>query len=382
MSAERRNDVDWLRIGAVYLLIPYHTAKVFDDVPFYHLKNDEQSSGLSYLTGAVHEWHMPLLFALAGWSLAASLELRTRTEVARERRERLLIPLAFGCAVLVPPIGYVEARYTGDWDGGFVAFLPHFYTSLEHFTWSHLWFLAYLATFTWLYLPALDRLPRGGWRRGGIPPSALYAAVIPFALTQVVLRGRWPGFQNLYDDWANVAYFSLFLAGGFLLRRVPELEQLVQRERHRMAALAVAGFAGMAAILVARDGIPSAAAHADWIVFQTCSAFAGFGTVCAVLGYGARHLRNRSARALPWLRDSAMPVYVLHQLAVVGLATGVVKLDAPIPVKFALLLGGATATTLAAYQLVARKRPVVRSLLGVKGRRAGRAVRRGRLAAA
>jgi glucan biosynthesis protein C len=381
VSGERCTDVDWLRIGAVYLLIPYHVAKVFDDAPFYHLKNDEQWSGLSYLTGGVHQWHMPLLFALAGWSLAASLDLRARSEVERERRERLLIPLVFGCAVVVPPIGYVEALHTGDWDGDFVAFLPHFYTSLEHFTWSHLWFLAYLAAFTWLYLPGLDRLRRSNWRPARIPAAALYAGVVPFALVQVTLRGRWPGYQNLYDDWANVAYFSLFLAGGFLLHRLPELDQVVQRERHRLAMLAGVGFTGMLAILATRGGLPPAGVRPDWIVFQTCSAVAGFGTVCALLGYGARHLRGRSARALPWLRDSAMPVYILHQLAIVGLATGVVTLDAPIPAKFALLLGGATAATLATYQLLVRRRPSMRALLGVKGRRPVTAARR-RLAAA
>jgi peptidoglycan/LPS O-acetylase OafA/YrhL len=71
--AARRLDVDWLRIFAVYLLFPFHVGKVFDVAPFYHLKNAELSGAMGFFTGFVHQWHMRLLFVLAGWSLLASL---------------------------------------------------------------------------------------------------------------------------------------------------------------------------------------------------------------------------------------------------------------------------------------------------------------------
>lgn len=79
----RRLDVDWLRILAVYLLFPFHVAKVYDATPWYHLKNEELSVGLSFFTGFVHQWHMRLLFLLAGWSLLASLLARGREGFSR-----------------------------------------------------------------------------------------------------------------------------------------------------------------------------------------------------------------------------------------------------------------------------------------------------------
>ena len=36
----RRTDLDWLRIGATFLLFPFHVAKVFDTRPIYHLENE------------------------------------------------------------------------------------------------------------------------------------------------------------------------------------------------------------------------------------------------------------------------------------------------------------------------------------------------------
>ena len=54
-APERRNDIDWLRIGATYLLFVFHIAKIFDVEPFYHLKNGDLSWELNYFTGFIHQ---------------------------------------------------------------------------------------------------------------------------------------------------------------------------------------------------------------------------------------------------------------------------------------------------------------------------------------
>jgi hypothetical protein len=38
-SAVRRHDLDWLRILAVLLLIPFHSARVFDTFEAFYVKN-------------------------------------------------------------------------------------------------------------------------------------------------------------------------------------------------------------------------------------------------------------------------------------------------------------------------------------------------------
>jgi peptidoglycan/LPS O-acetylase OafA/YrhL len=356
----RRRDIDWLRAGAVYLLLLFHSARPFDSGS-WHVKDSDRPQAVDMLTGAISQWHMPLLFALAGWSIVPSLERRGAEGLMRERHARILVPFAFGTVALIPLCAWVEQRHKGNTEESFLEYLPSFFTSLDQFTWMHLWFLIYLYVFTALYLPAMRRVHARGWRLERVPPWAIYAAIVPLAAVQVGLRGRWPGYQNLYDDWANFALYSLFFVGGFLLTCFPEVERTAHGERRRAAVLGIAALLAMAALVA--DGIP-ATGSAAWIVLQSLSAVAALCIVVAALGYGAQLLAGRE-RGLAFARDSAMPVYVLHQPIIILLALPIVGLSAGVPLKLGLLVGASTAATLVAYGL-ARRSPALLWLLGAK----------------
>ena len=90
-TTSRRIDLDALRIFACYLLIPFHTAMVFNPAPFYHVRNGDLSTPLMIFCGFVSLWHMPLLFLLAGWSAFASFRVRGALEFSRERARRLVL---------------------------------------------------------------------------------------------------------------------------------------------------------------------------------------------------------------------------------------------------------------------------------------------------
>ena len=361
---DRRDDIDWLRVGAVYLLLAFHTAAVFNHRP-WHIKNDVHDDVLDLFTGFVRQWHMPLLFVLAGWSMTHSLDRRGGKALLRERQERLLVPFAFGCVVLIPPLRYIELRHGARLDEDFVAFLPSFFTGVDRFTWMHLWFLIYLFVFTALYLPGFQWVGSHDWRVKRVPPWALYAAIVPFAAVQVILRGRWPGYQNLYDDWANFAYYSLFFIAGFLLSRFPAVEEAIHRERRRAACIGLAAVVGMAALAGGLYAPPDGSWR--WIAFQALSAVSGVCLVAALLGFAKSYVGSRSTgRRLAYARDSAMPVYVLHQPLIIVLAVPIVDLSVGVALKFPLLLGSAVAATLGAHHFAVRKSPVLRTLLGAK----------------
>src|SRR5262245_49557781 len=386
MEATRRPDIDWLRVFAVYLLFVFHVGKVFDPAPFYHIRNADLSFPMLVLCGFISLWHMPLFFVLAGWSAVASLQTRGQRRFVVERVRKLAIPLLAGAVLLGPPIKYLELRsgldlnHAGLWvaaplqagfrtvipsglplalpfDESFLTFLPTFFTRLDRFTWTHLWFLAYLFTLTLLYLPAFRWVLRRRDRLARLRPAMVYVPILPLAVIQLTMRSRWPGIQNLYNDWANVAYYSVYLLAGFLLACHPMLEHLVQREWKRSLAI---GLGATAVLLLAVLGIMASPA-----VLLVGSAVAGWCFVVALLGLAHRFLTT-SGPALHYLSESAFPVYVLHQAAIVLPGYFLIRLPLGIGAKFVLLLLVSVSLTVAVYQWLVRPFAVPRFLLGMK----------------
>jgi glucans biosynthesis protein C len=58
-SPERRYDLDTLRVLVVLLLIPFHSARVFDVFDPFYVKNPETSGALSWAVVAfLNPWHI------------------------------------------------------------------------------------------------------------------------------------------------------------------------------------------------------------------------------------------------------------------------------------------------------------------------------------
>ena len=166
--------LDWLRIFAFALLVPYHVGMVYVRWPF-HLKSPQASAAIEPLMLLANPWRMSLLFVISG---AATALMLARWNIAeggtvpgrwlRQRLRRLLLPLLLGMLVIVPPQSYIEVLHRYSFGGSFLDFMPLYLLGDRSFcsapghclilpTWNHLWFLPYLALYTAL-LWALLRL--------------------------------------------------------------------------------------------------------------------------------------------------------------------------------------------------------------------------------
>jgi peptidoglycan/LPS O-acetylase OafA/YrhL len=382
----RRIDLDWLRVIACYLLFLFHVGMVFNPAPFFHVRNSEVALPFLVLCGFISLWHMPLLFLLSGWSAHASLSLRGVRGFLAERRRKLLVPLVTGCVLLVPAIKYIELRGGQDlnrhglrvaealqpsfrsvipeglgvappFDETFLEFLPTFFTDPDRVSWSHLWFVAYLLTFSLVLLPLLVALQRGASAPALRSPLWVYSPLLPLVAIQLTLRERFPGPYNLYSDWANVSYYATFLLAGFALARWPALEDVVAREWRRALAVAVAA---ALLLLLAVVGVVTSTP-----LVLIGAAVAGWCFVVAGLGAAQRRL-VRSGPRLAYLAESAFPIYVLHQPAIVLLGAVVVALPLGVGAKFLLLLTSSIAATLGVYHFLVRPFRLPRLLLGMK----------------
>lgn len=384
-GAGRRYDLDWLRVGATFLLFPFHVAKTFDVLPMYHIKNAVLSPDLDYFTAFIHQWHMPLFFVLAGWSACASIQSRGVPGFRRERVQRLFVPFLAGSLLLCPLLKYAELRsgmsITASgaaplgraFDETFLQFLPTFYTRMDRFTWSHLWFLLYLFTFSLLYARLFARLLARPHRLGSVSTARLYLPLVPLVLIQTTLRFVWPGVQNLFNDWANFTYYSLFFVLGFLLARTPAWEDVIANEWKRAGAIGLGAAATMLLGWWWHGGIgfpsPLTVATALPIVpLSALGAVAGYCTIIGLFGFARRHLATTRA-AQNYLVEASLPVYVLHQLGIVLPGYFLIQLHANIASKIALLLPIAIVSTLAVYHVVVRPTPILRAMFGMRARR-------------
>jgi glucan biosynthesis protein C len=387
-DSSRRTDIDALRVFATFLLFPFHVAMVFNPAPFYHVRNDDLSTVAMVFAGFVSLWHMPLFFVLAGWSMVASLRARGTAAFARERVTRLLVPLIVGCVLFAPAIKYIELRGGQDlnhrglfvspqiadsyrsvisqplpemvpFDERFAEFLPSFFTELDRFSWSHLWFVAYLFTLSLVWLPVLARSARRAHHERSSRGSWLfvYAPIIPLAIVQVALRPHWPGIQNLYNDWANVAYYSIFLLLGAQLAMRPAFDEALRREWLRALAVSLAALSALlAAVLGVLRSEPAVLA---------LTAVAGWSFIVFLLGL-ARRRPPPPSTALAYLSEASMPIYILHQPAIVFLAWAIVAWPLAVSVKFLLILAGSLTTTMTVYRLIVQPRQISRLALGMK----------------
>jgi len=381
----RRYDIDWLRILATLLLFVFHGGMIFSPAPFYHVRNVELSTTLLVVTGFISLWHMPLFFLVAGWSLYGSLARRGTHGLLHERLRRLGVPLVVGCVLFMPLIKYLELssgldlnyaalRAAQRWQAGFRlvipqglplapeftesfwTFLPTFFTRPERFTWAHLWFVAYLLTFTVVLLPLLGWLQRRPRARRAWPPWIAYTPILPLAVVQLGLRERWPGIQNLFDDWANVGYYVTYLLAGFLLARDPELEATAQREWRRALGIGVVACAPLLATVLGVLAVPP--------LTLVAIAVAGWCFVLAAIGLAHRFLAFGNA-AIGYLSEAAFPIYLLHQVALVVPGYFIVQLPLGVAPKYLLVVGTAVILTFATYHFLVRPFGVMRRLFGM-----------------
>lgn len=92
----RRYDLDSLRILATLLLIPYHTARIFNCPCFgcYFVQNEIISPTLNLFVGFIDIWFMPLFFFIAGVAAKYSLDTRSQKRYCLERFNWQIVAIA------------------------------------------------------------------------------------------------------------------------------------------------------------------------------------------------------------------------------------------------------------------------------------------------
>lgn len=375
-SSERRHDLDWLRVLGVLLLIPFHVALIFvlDPYTIMYIRDSAHSRVLAEVTGFVHMWHMPMLFMISGAATYFALGHRSAGGYIRERFFRLFIPLMFGLMTFVPFTIYVQHSETISLREGYAGFFQIDLNQLDGmngtFTPAHLWFILYLFIFSLAGLPIFQWLRSEKGRRvtqrlGTAIQTPLSLTVLGIPLTLAAATGILGAMNPLY-------YFLVFLFGFVFASDVR-----FQTSVDRLTWVALAYGIGAAAINIIFPIQDVAPWTPQWIVLGLTYQWGRWMLTLAVLGLGHRFL-NRSSNLLKYASEAAMPFYLLHMTFSVVTGYFVIQLEAPVAIKYPLIVLAATGLTIVAYELV-RRWNLTRWLFGMKVARAisvDRSVRR------
>lgn len=314
------------------LVIVYHLAMYYVADWHWHLKSPHAAERLQTPMRALNLWRMDLVFLISGLAFGLVRRGQTVPGLVRLRSKRLLLPLVFGMAVVVPYQPYAQGVANGLIAPGFADFLWRYYAGSTWpagafdgweagVTWNHLWFLAYLWVYTVVLaalLPLAESAAGQRVRRAftGLRGAALVLVpVLPLALYSVLLWPHFPPTRDLiHDGWLHAVYFTLFVYGYWIGLDTGLWSELV-RLRWRTLVLAVvlgALYLGLLS-LVLRHGVRPARMPlrvlADGYVWTA---------LLAILGW-AHHRLNKPWPWLRWANESVYPWYMLHQTAIIVL---------------------------------------------------------------
>ncbi|GIL39560.1 acyltransferase family protein [Roseiterribacter gracilis] len=360
--------LDWVRVGAFALLIPYHLGMFYVSWD-WHVKSTYDGSAVEPLMLVTAPFRLALLFFVSG---AATRFLADRTSAggfARSRALRLLPPLLFGMFVICAPQAYFEGLAKDGLQPGFLDFLPRYWGfdhTLKHgFTWNHLWFVAYLLVYSLLLAVVLKPLRRLG--DSSLFTTRLVIAVLPALVIGVgyALTRMWFSVTHaLVNDWPNhVVYLPLFLL-GFAMARSQQFWRAVESLRWPALACACVGYAVILWFFL-QDGSGTPNPTFLFVLRMWRSAYAWMA-ILTVLGFARRYL-NRPSAAVAWLNRGVFCFYIVHQTAIVlfGVALAPLKIG---PVLEPVAILTLTVTSCLGIYALAERFGVAKLLLGLPPR--------------
>ncbi|MGE0329287.1 MAG: acyltransferase [Ramlibacter sp.] len=374
----RRHDIDALRALAFAGVILYHVAMYYVAGWHWHIKSPHAAEWLQWPMRALNLWRMDLVFLISGVAFGFLRRGQTAAGLIGQRSLRLLLPLAFGMAVVVPYQPYAQAVANGSIAPGLADFLLRYYSGGAiggawprnafdgwdfGVTWNHLWYLPYLWAYTTvlaLLLPLMESTAGQRVRNAftGLRGAALLVVpVLPLALYSVTLWPRFPVTHDLiHDGWLHAVYFTLFVYGWWM-GVVPGWWAELRRLRWVAPGLAALLFALFVGLRSSVAGLPArlAADACLWV------------SLVAVLGWG-HHKLNRPWPWLRWANESVYPWYVLHRTLIILLAVALAPWAlGPVAEPVVLVAGTVLGCWLLTDGLVRRFNPL-RVLFGLKPR--------------
>jgi glucans biosynthesis protein C len=389
----RRTDLDWVRIGAFLLLIFYHVGVFYAPGPTaVGATSPRPLPWLVIPMVLVNPWRMLVLFVISGAATRFMSDKMHAGALLKSRSVRLLIPLAFGILVIVPPQCFVQIVERCGYSGSYFDFWGRYLQADQHLcaggphlivpTYNHLWFVAYLWVFTALLVLVLSVAPRvlarlQRWLEQMLSGWGLFLwPACWLALAWLFLEHRFP------LSYACAIYIPAFLF-GYLTPKSDVIWMQMAKVRRRVLAGAFVSYCSMIGLAFLVLG-----AHGGWGA-QMAASHSGLKTlelrtmgaavyglnqwlwILVVFGFARHYFANCDGPMRRYLTEAIFPFYIIHQTTIEVVGHYLAKERLPLGIEATLLIGTTIASCFATYEVARRIRPM-RPLFGLKPATASR----------
>lgn len=370
----RRNDLDWLRVGAILAVFVFHSGRFFD-TDYWHVKNPTTYFGAQVWTTFLANWLMPLIFVISGASLFYALGSRGALKFIEDKVRRLFVPLVVGVFTHAMLMVYLERITHNQFSGSFLDFIPHYFDGWYgfggNFAWMglHLWYLLILFVYSLLFYPLFRWLRDGSgktilhWLGDFLAlPGAVYLLALPIVLTLVSLDPSNPIARRDFGGWSPIVYIFFFIY-GFSIVSHDGLQKRIQQLRWVSFAAAVLCVAALF-VLWGSQGDPAFGTTRYRQVFGIF----GVSSWCWILtffGFGFKHF-TQSKPILAYANEAVLPFYVMHQTVLLSVGYFVTQGQIPYPLNWLIIAAISFAIILTLYEFLIRRFNALRFLFGMK----------------
>jgi glucan biosynthesis protein C len=347
-TANRRHDIDWLRIIAIALLLIYHVVIVFQPWGYYigFIQSAETSDVIWIPMALLNVWRIPLLFFVSGMGVCFALRRRDWKQLILERARRILLPLIFGSFFIVPIHVFLFQKYYEQE----IVYSPSV---------GHLWFLLNICIYVTQIIgfAFLDKnydykffnFLRGLLKR----PYFIYLFIIPFILEAELVN---PEYFSLYVGTGHgflIGMLAFFF--GFLFVAIGDAfwNAVVKIKTFSIIIAFVLYLVRLIYFELNAPNFLTSIESMNWIF--------------AVLGFGFKYL-NKPGKILSYLSQAVYPVYIIHMIFLYLASFIFLPLNLPLELNLILIILFTFIGCFVTYDLIIRRISFIRPLFGLKGK--------------
>ena len=358
----RYHTIDHLRATMISIVIFGHAILPYVTIP-RAFKDPQTHIGFDVAAIFLYSFAMPVFFVTAGFSTALLYYRRGGRGLARNRFQRIFLPLVIAYVLLAPltRAAYQFAKHTalsGSLQGGIDKVLLG-----DWIDWGkayHLWFLVSLLLYSALAILlrwAVLRLAGGGAERIRSSSRHLFASRWHSTLLALLMALAMVPAYVLYGTDATtlpmqLALFAFFLL-GWLLYLHRDLLSTFQRQPWRPIAVAIVTLPlavwSTRTRLMTPDDSQFLIGCVAGITNSVLAAFMTFG----LLGIYQAHFDRPSALGR-YVSDASYWVYLIHYPLLIAVAGALTVAPLPVVIKYLLTLAIVVPIVLATYHFGVR----------------------------